>query len=73
MFNFQSIMQNITSNKIVSNLTDNYKKLKDHITKKYEVVEVIPSIYHIDFPEVQHIAPLLQQINKNKYLLMNIG
>jgi hypothetical protein len=41
---------NKTVQTLKENLTENYNKLKEQVLRKYEITEVLPQIFHIQFP-----------------------
>ena len=34
---------------------------------KLNVIEIIPNIYHIDFPDNQNVTPLMQHIGEREF------
>lgn len=58
MFSFNSVLQSLNPSKIVSGLANNYNKLKDRMIPPLAITEIVPCIYHIDFPQRSNVTQL---------------
>jgi hypothetical protein len=56
---FSSILDKLKTTKIGQNIKQNYNKIKEHIKPKLNFIEIIPNIYHIDFPDNQNVNSLI--------------
>ena len=65
------VLNRIKENKLVKdiagNISENYERLKEQVTLKYEVVEVLPQIYHVAFPEVDSVGKLKEHIGGSEF------
>jgi hypothetical protein len=73
MFSFNSVLQSLTPSKIVSNLASNYSKLKDRISPPLAITQLLPNLFHIDFPQRHHATQLAEHIANAQFLVFNIG
>lgn len=46
------------------NISDNYSKLKEQVLRQYKITEILPQIYHVQFPEPDNVAQLRAHIGK---------
>lgn len=60
------VLNKIKENKLVQNIagniSENYGKLKGQVMQKCEIVEVLPQMYHISFPEAENVGRLKEHI-----------
>jgi hypothetical protein len=73
MFSFNSVLQSLHPSKLVSTVTTNYSKLKERISPPLPITEVLPGLFHTDFPQRQHAAQLAEHTAGRPFLLINIG
>lgn len=59
---------------IVSTVTENYNKLKDKVlVTKLPITQIIPQLYHIDFPQEENVEQLVQHIDFAPYQIWNLS
>lgn len=58
MFSLNSVLQNLRPSALVSNIATNYSRLKERISPPLAITELLPGLYHLDFPQQQHSAQL---------------
>lgn len=58
MFSFNSVLQSLNPSKIVFGIANNYNKLKDRMIPPLAITEIVPFIYHIDFPQRSNVNQL---------------
>lgn len=69
----QKIKENKTVQSLAGNISENYAKLKGQMLIKFEVIEVLPQIYHIPFPESENISQLQSHIGSSEFQIWNVG
>jgi hypothetical protein len=74
---FVGMLSKLKDNKTVQslkeNISDNYTKIKDQVLRKYDITEVLPQIYHIQFPEPDSVAQLRTHIGKSEFQIWNVS
>jgi hypothetical protein len=53
--------------KLVSTVTDNYQKLKGIVMKKITITQIIPQLFHIDYPQEVNVEQLAQHTANAPY------
>ena len=62
MLNFSNVWGKISNNKLLSSFAENYNKLKDTINGKFNIIEIVPRLYHIDYPQTHYVQILAEHI-----------
>ena len=73
MFSLNSVLQSLNPSKLVSTVTTNYSKLKERISPPLPITEILPGLFHIDFPQKHHASQILEHAAGKTFLLINIG
>lgn len=67
------MLQSLSPSKLVSNLASNYNKLREKITPQIIISEIVPNIFHMDFPQVANMEQVSLHISNSPYTVWNIS
>ena len=70
---FAGALTKLKETKLVQNLSSNYNKLRVQMNKKMEIVEIMPNLFHISYPEEDMLPELKKHIGEDDYQIWNIG
>ena len=73
MLNFSNVWGKISNNKLLSSFAENYNKLKDTINGKFNIIEIVPRLYHIDYPQTHYVQILAEHIAGDAYQILNLS
>jgi hypothetical protein len=73
MFSLNTVLQSLHPSKLAQTVSSNYSKLKERISPPLPVTEILPGLFHVDFPQKQHASQLLEHAQGKNFLLINIG
>lgn len=62
-----SLLTKLKTTKIAQNISENYHKIKEHIQSKMSIIEIVPNVFHIDFPDMGNYGELMQHVGEREF------
>ncbi len=67
------MLSKLGGGKLVSSVTENYMRLKDKVLRKIVITEILPQLFHIDYPQAINADQLAAHIAASPYQVWNIS